>query len=134
VSEQQKLLIVDDQPELRKMLRLVLDYGKYRFFEAGDGTSALDIVRTEKPDVVLLDLIPSGEVDSFGVCSAIKADPEMADCYVVMLAARSQAMDFTGGNAAGADACMVKPFSPTRLIELVEMRERPGEPVCSCAF
>lgn len=129
MSLQQKLLIVDDQPELRKMLRLALGYGKYRLFEAGDGATALEIARAEKPDVVLLDVMMPGEIDGFGVCSAIKADPEMADCFIVMLTARGQAADFASGNTAGADAYMIKPFSPTRLIEVVEMRERLAQPI-----
>jgi DNA-binding response OmpR family regulator len=129
MSLQQKLLIVDDQPELRKMLRLALGYGKYRLFEAGDGASALAVARAEKPDVVLLDVMMPGELDGFAVCRAIKAEPGMADCFIVMLTARGQAADFASGNSAGADAYMIKPFSPTRLIEVVEMRERLMQPI-----
>lgn len=129
MSMQQKLLIVDDQPELRKMLKLALGYGKYRLFEAADGDSALAIARAEKPDVVLLDVMMPGSLDGFAVCRAIKSDPELAKAFVIMLTARGQADDYSAGDTAGADAYMVKPFSPTRLVEVVELREKLGQPV-----
>jgi len=129
MTMQQKLLIVDDQPELRKMLRLALGYGKYQLLEAGDGTTALAIARAEKPDVILLDVMMPGALDGFAVCKAIKDDPQLAATFVVMLTARGQTADYANGDAAGADAYMVKPFSPSKLIEVVEMREKLEQPV-----
>jgi DNA-binding response OmpR family regulator len=129
MSLQQKLLIVDDQPELRKILRLALGYGKYQLFEAADGRAALEVARAVKPDVVLLDVMMPGDVDGFDVCRAIKNDIELAGSFVVMLTARGHATDYASGNTAGADAYMIKPFSPTRLVEVVEMRERLVKPV-----
>jgi DNA-binding response OmpR family regulator len=125
----QKLLIVDDQEDLRKMLRLALGYGKYHLFEAGDGETALAMARAEKPDVILLDVMMPGSLDGIAVCRAIKADPELAGCFVVLLTARGQTADFAAGDTAGADAYMVKPFSPAKLVEVVEMREKLAKPV-----
>ena len=125
----QKLLIVDDQEDLRKMLRLALGYGKYHLFEAGDGETALAMARAEKPDVILLDVMMPGSLDGLAVCRAIKADPELAGCFVVLLTARGQTADFATGDTAGADAYMVKPFSPSKLVEVVEMREKLAKPV-----
>lgn len=120
----EKLLIVDDQADLRKVLRIALGYGKYRIFEAGDGETALALARAEKPDVILLDVMMPGNLDGMAVCRAIKADPELAGCFVIMLTARGQASDYAAGDAAGADAYMVKPFSPAILVEVVEMRTK----------
>lgn len=125
----QKLLIVDDQPELRKMLRLALGYGKYQMYEAADGETALAIARAEKPDAILLDVMMPGPLDGFAVCRALKEDPATAGCFVMLLTARGQTADFAAGDAAGADAYMVKPFSPTRLVEVVEMRAKLEKPV-----
>jgi DNA-binding response OmpR family regulator len=125
----EKLLIVDDQEPLRKMLRLALGYGKYHLFEAGDGETALAMARAEKPDVILLDVMMPGSLDGIAVCRAIKADPELAGCFVVLLTARGQTADFAAGDTAGADAYMVKPFSPAKLVEVVEMREKLAKPV-----
>ncbi|MCF8151679.1 MAG: response regulator [Burkholderiaceae bacterium] len=130
----EKLLIVDDQDDLRKMLRLALGYGKYKLFEAADGETALAIARAEKPDVILLDVMMPGKLDGIAVCRAIKADPELAGCFVLMLTARGQASDYASGDAAGADAYMVKPFSPTKLVEVVEMRTRLDKPVRGYGF
>lgn len=126
---EQKLLIVDDQDVIRKMLRIALGYGKYQLLEAGDGVTALAIARAEKPDVVVLDIMMPGELDGLAVCRAIKSDPELAATFVLMLTARGQATDYTAGDEAGADAYMVKPFSPTKLIEVIEMRGKLAKPV-----
>lgn len=126
---QEKLLIVDDQEDLRKMLRLALGYGKYSMFEAADGETALAIVRAERPSVVLLDVMMPGRLDGIAVCRAIKSDPDLVHCFVILLTARGQAADYVAGDAAGADAYMVKPFSPSKLVEVVEMREKLGKPV-----
>lgn len=134
MTMQQKLLIVDDQPELRKLLRLALGYGKYHLFEAGDGEAALAIARAEKPNVILLDVMMPGALDGFAVCRAVKADPELAGAFVLMLTARGQSTDYICGDAAGADAYMVKPFSPTKLVEVVEMREKLAKPVRANGF
>jgi len=125
----EKLLIVDDQEDLRKMLRLALGYGKYNLYEAGDGATALAMARAEKPNVILLDVMMPGELDGIAVCRAIKADPELAGCFVVLLTARGQTADYAAGDTAGADAYMVKPFSPSKLVEVVEMREKLAKPV-----
>jgi DNA-binding response OmpR family regulator len=89
----EKLLIVDDQEDLRKMLRLALGYGKYSLLEASDGEAALALARAEKPDVVLLDVMMPGKLDGIAVCRAIKADPELAGCFVLMLTARGHTDD-----------------------------------------
>ena len=125
----EKLLIVDDQEDLRKMLRLALGYGKYSRLEASDGEAALALARAEKPDVVLLDVMMPGKLDGIAVCRAIKADPELAGCFVLMLTARGHTADYAAGDEAGADAYMVKPFSPTKLVEVVEMRAKLPKPV-----
>lgn len=125
----QKLLIVDDQPEMRKMLRLALGYGKYQIFEAADGSSALALARAEKPDLVVLDVMMPGKLDGFAVCRALKSDLDLTGSFVVMLTARGHLEDFADGDVAGADAYMVKPFSPARLVEVVEMRKRLGKPI-----
>ncbi len=125
----EKLLIVDDQADLRKMLRLALGYGKYHLLEASDGEAALAMARAEQPNVILLDVMMPGRLDGIAVCRALKADPATAGCFVVLLTARGQTADYAAGDAAGADAYMVKPFSPTKLVEVVEARQKLVKPV-----
>jgi CheY-like chemotaxis protein len=120
----QKLLIVDDQNDLRRMLRIALGYGKYVMFEAENGTTALDLVEHERPDVILLDVMMPGELDGFEVCRRIRqfAAAHEYSPYVALLTARQQAADIEAGRAAGADIYIVKPYSPMRLVEIIESR------------
>lgn len=120
----QKLLIVDDQDDLRRMLRIALGYGKYVMFEADNGSDALDIVERERPDVVLLDVMMPGSLDGFEVCRRIRqfATARQFSPYIALLTARQQAADIEAGRDAGADIYIIKPYSPMRLVEIIESR------------
>ena len=113
-----KILIVDDHPDIRRLIRITL--GKnYEIFEAEDGLSALYVTRKQHPDLVILDVMMPGEVDGFNVLKQIKKDPALAAVKVVMVTARGQAKDYDLGMNAGADAYFVKPFSPVKLATMV---------------
>jgi CheY-like chemotaxis protein len=114
----QRILIVDDHPELRKLVALTLGAG-YAIREARDGVEALDQCRDFRPDVVLLDIAMPGSVDGFEVCREIRRDPSIADTKVVMLSAHARTADLAAGRESGADAYLVKPFSPLALMDLV---------------
>ncbi len=114
-----RILIVDDHAELRRLVLLTLGPG-YDIREARDGREALDVCRQFEPDIVLLDVMMPGELDGYQVCSAIRADPELAATRVVLLTARGQQADVAAGSAAGADEYVVKPFSPLALMAMVE--------------
>ncbi len=118
----QHLLIVDDQGDLRRMLRIALGYGKYVMHEADNGTDALRIAERVTPDVIVLDVMMPGALNGLDVCRAIKRSPKFDGSYVVLLTALGQDEDIAAGRAAGADAYFVKPFSPAQLIETIEAR------------
>lgn len=118
----QKMLIVDDNGDLRKLLRLTFGYGKYQILEADNGQAALNLAMEEKPDVILLDIMMPGEIDGLRVCELIKSSPNLKDCCVIMLTARGQREDFEKGEKAGADFYITKPFSPLELIEIIERK------------
>lgn len=115
-----RILIVDDQGELRKLVRMTLEFGDYELHEAEDGDRALELIKVVKPDVVILDVMMPGEVDGYQVCEQIKSNGETASPYVILLTARGQKSDLEKGEKAGADAYLVKPFSPLELIETVK--------------
>lgn len=127
----QKLLIVDDQDDLRRMLRIALGYGKYVMFEADNGAAALDIVEHEHPDVILLDVMMPGGMDGFEVCSRIRqlAATHNFSPYVALLTARAQPADIVAGSSAGADIYIIKPYSPMRLVEIIESRNSASTPM-----
>ncbi len=113
------LLIVDDDRMLRRLLAVTFGSGKYRVYEADNGADALRMAFELSPDIVLLDVMLPGEFDGFEICRRIKAHAALARTRVVLLTALGQKKDRELGASAGADAYVVKPFSPRQLIELV---------------
>ena len=114
------ILIVEDQLDVRKLMRLTLAIGDYRILEAEDGETALGLVRSERPALVLLDVMLPGAVGGLEVCRAVKADAELSSTRIVLLSARTQESDVEAGLEAGADRYVRKPFSPAELLEVVE--------------
>jgi two-component system, OmpR family, phosphate regulon response regulator PhoB len=116
-----KILIVDDQLEVRELVQVTLEIGDYQILAAENGQQALDIARAEHPDIVLLDIMmPGSNVDGLEACRRLKKDPATADITVVMLSAKGQESDIAAGRDAGANDYFTKPFSPIALIEKVE--------------
>ncbi len=115
-----RILIVDDQPDLRKLIRMTLELGEFEVHEAVDGAGALAQAAVLRPDLVLLDVMMPGGLNGYQVCERLKRDPVLTGTLVVMLTARGQAGDIDAGQVAGADGYLVKPFSPFELIERVE--------------
>ncbi|WP_293995756.1 response regulator transcription factor [Sphaerotilus sp.] len=120
MSPPRRILLVDDQPDLRKLIRMTLALGEFDVHEAVDGVGALAQAAALRPDLVLLDVMMPGELNGYQVCERIKANPALAGTLVVMLTARGQLSDIGAGQQAGADGYLVKPFSPFELIERVE--------------
>ena len=112
-----KILIVDDHADIRRLIRLTLEFERYDIVEAADGISALELAASTRPDVVLLDVMMPGDIDGLEVCRRIKAKAAPGSAKVIMLSARGQARDREAGLQAGADAYLVKPFSPLQLID-----------------
>jgi two-component system phosphate regulon response regulator PhoB len=116
-----KLLIVDDEENIRRLLAATLAGGEYDVVQARDGAQALELTRRERPNFVVLDVSMPG-VDGIEVCRQIKADPALRATTVVVLTAQSQAETRRRATQAGADAFLTKPFSPLQLLEGVERR------------
>jgi DNA-binding response OmpR family regulator len=113
------MLIAEDDPLLRPLLLATFRTSGLRLLTASEGTQALNLARSERPDLVLLDVgLP--ELDGYQVCRAIKADPGTAQIRVVMLTARAGPADQQLAAEAGADAFLTKPFSPAELLAAVQ--------------
>jgi DNA-binding response OmpR family regulator len=113
------VLIVDDEPNIVQLVRITLEDNRVQVLEAADGTTALDRAAAFRPDLILLD-IDLPDVSGLEVCRRLKEDAELAKTKVVMLTAAAQRDDVARGLAAGADDYLTKPFSPVRLLSLVE--------------
>jgi DNA-binding response OmpR family regulator len=114
--EMKRILVVDDAPNIRELLRMYLEGAGYAVLEAADGPAAVEAHRREHPDLVLLDLMLPG-LDGFEVCRAIRRD---ADTPVVMLTARTDDVDAIVGLELGADDYVTKPFNPRALVARVK--------------
>ena len=109
------ILICEDEPSLRELVRAVLGPG-YRYVEAVDGGAALDLARSESPDLVILDLMLP-KVSGFEVLATIRGDPGLRDTPVVVLTAWSHVQAEI--EASGADRFVSKPFQPEELETVV---------------
>jgi DNA-binding response OmpR family regulator len=114
-----RILIVEDQPDIRELIRMSLEASDIEIHEAEDGESALQMTRQLQPDLLLLDVMMPGSIDGLGVCQRLKGDAAHKRTRIVMLSARSGAADRQAGLRAGADDYLVKPFSPRQLLQVV---------------
>jgi CheY-like chemotaxis protein len=111
-----KVLVVDDDPTVRDVLRIMLGFEGCQVVDAPDGESALAMYAAIRPDVVILDVAMPG-MDGVEVCRQLKTSPHPP--RVVMLTARVHPEDERRALDAGADAYIRKPFSPLEVLELV---------------
>jgi len=115
-----KILIVDDQKEVRELVKVTLRVGDYEIFTAENGEQAVDVARQEKPDLVIMDVMMPGAYYGFEAARIIKNSPESREAIVIMLTARGQQTDIDRGREVGAYDYFVKPFSPLDLIQKVD--------------
>jgi two-component system response regulator MprA len=113
-----RVLVVDDDPATRRVVCALLGLDEYGLLEAPDGLAALELVRVERPDLVILDLTMP-RLDGLRACQALRADPEPAATRVLVLTGRDQPDDRAAARDAGADAYLVKPFSSLQLLAAV---------------
>lgn len=109
------ILVVDDAPPNVKLLRLILKDAGYRVLEAGSGPEALEILRRERPDAMVLDVRMPG-MTGYEVCQAVRRDPEFATLPVVMVTALSLPEERIRGIEAGATDFISKPFNRKELL------------------
>ena len=114
-----KLLVADDLVPIRQMVRITLSTQGWSIVESKNGNEALELVRSEKPDLVLLDVDMGPGPNGFDVCRQIKADEATKDIPVVMLTAHESDSDRAIGMAAGATQYLTKPFGPLELIDTI---------------
>jgi DNA-binding response OmpR family regulator len=112
------VLIADDEPNIVVSLEFLMKREGHRVSVARDGDAALALIRAERPDVVLLDVMMPGR-SGFDVCQAVRADDALAGVKILMLSAKGRDTDVAKGQALGADAYITKPFSTRELAERV---------------
>jgi CheY-like chemotaxis protein len=113
------ILVVDDEPTIRFLVRAALDGTGYRLIEASDGLSALEVALTERPDVILLD-IALPRLSGLEVCRRLKENPATAGAPVLLITGLVQEAERQAAEEVGAQAFIAKPFSPAALVSQVE--------------
>ena len=121
------ILIVDDDPLIRKLILTTLqDVAGFDLREAGDGIAAIESATALRPDIVFLDY-DMPRLDGVETCRRLRSDPVTADATIIMLTAMSDQPAQERAVSAGADLFLTKPFSPLRLLRLVdELGATPG--------
>ena len=114
----QKILICDDEANIRNIMDFSLEAEGFLAVSAEDGDSALQAAMTEDPDLIILDVMMPG-ADGLTVCRELKQNPRTKHIPVLMLSARAAKSDREAGLAAGAEEYVTKPFSPQRIVEKV---------------
>jgi DNA-binding response OmpR family regulator len=115
------VLIADDSTHMRELVRITLSSQAWRVVDTGDPDAVAELVKTAKPDVVLLDVTFEGfKHDGFDVCRTLKGDAATRDVPVVMLSAHDKAADKAEGRAVGASDYLLKPFGPIELIDAIK--------------
>jgi DNA-binding response OmpR family regulator len=112
------VLIADDEPNIVISLEFLMKREGHRVSIARDGDAALEAIRRDRPDLVLLDVMMPGK-SGFEVCQAVRADETLAAVKILMLSAKGRDTDLAKGSALGADAYMTKPFSTRELADKV---------------
>lgn len=113
------LLLVDDEPDLVQMVSVRLKAAGYEVATAYDGQQALEMVRKEPPDLMVLDLMLP-KLDGYKVCRLIKFDEKTKGIPVLVFTARAQVEDVTLATECGADAYLTKPFEAKTLLDKIE--------------
>lgn len=116
-----KILIVDDELYIKKLLTIVLRGAGRQLLCAASGEEGIALARAEHPDVILLDVMMPGGLDGYQVTRILKNDPTTKDSVVIVMTAKVQEQDRQAGFAAGADGYLNKPF------EIRELQEKIAE-------
>lgn len=113
------IVMVEDNADLRELIRLTLSNSSFDLIESETADKAKELIIAFRPAFVLLDIMVPGKLDGLGLCRWIKASEEFSATTVIILSAKGQSVDLQEGEKAGADAYLVKPFSPLKLIQLL---------------
>jgi DNA-binding response OmpR family regulator len=116
LTPRKKVLVIDDNPDILRLLTITLS-PEFEVLEAGDGESGLHAMFQHHPKLIFLDIMLPGELSGLQLLEMIRADQVHRDTWVGLISARGQKTDYVAGQAYGANAYFVKPFSPRQLLE-----------------
>lgn len=113
-----KILIAEDEPDIRELVAFTLRFAGFEVVTASNGEEAVQLALRELPDMALMD-VRMPRMTGYDACRAMKANPDLKDMPVVFLSAKGQDSEIATGMAAGAEEYLLKPFAPDQLTERV---------------
>jgi two-component system, cell cycle response regulator DivK len=113
-----RILVVEDQEDLRDVLRTLLAGSGYEMIEAADGEAGVAMAKSERPDLILMD-IQMPVLDGYDATRQIKADPRIAATPVIAISSFAMKGDEEKARAAGCDHYVTKPYSPVQLLRII---------------
>jgi DNA-binding NarL/FixJ family response regulator len=121
MKEYKKILVIEDEPEMRRNLATILRMENFQPLTAENGRVGLELVRTNKPDVILCDVMMP-ELDGYGVIAALRAEPETVGIPFIFLTAKGEKPDIRAGMNLGADDYLTKPVGKADLLAAIRSR------------
>jgi DNA-binding NarL/FixJ family response regulator len=121
-----KILVIEDEPEMRRNITLLLRYYDYEPVAAANGREGVEAARREKPDLILCDVMMP-ELDGYGVLQALQSDASLARLPFIFLTAKGEKHDLRSGMDLGADDYLTKPVANAELVGAIEARLRRAE-------
>jgi DNA-binding NarL/FixJ family response regulator len=121
-----KILVIEDEPEMRRNITSLLRYYGYVPVAAENGRVAVELAHREKPDLILCDVMMP-ELDGYGVLQALQSDPSLAPIPFIFLTAKGEKDDLRSGMNLGADDYLTKPVANADLVRAIESRLRRSE-------
>ena len=119
MPQQRKILAVDDERHIVRLIQVNLERSGYQVVTAFDGAEALKKVEAERPDLIVLDVMMP-KMDGFEVLKRLQANPETRDIPIIMLTAKAQDADVFRGWSSGVSAYLTKPFNPLELLTFIK--------------
>lgn len=119
VETRAHIMVVEDQPEIRQLIRMTLEFGAFELVEAVDADAGWQLMLQQPPDLILLDVMMPGSMDGLALCRQLRRHEALRTIPVILLTARSQQRDIEIGYEAGASAYLTKPFSPMELLDRI---------------
>ncbi|MBI3135723.1 MAG: response regulator [Bacteroidetes bacterium] len=116
-----KIALIEDNHEMRENIQEILELANYTVFSAENGKKGVELIKLEKPDLILCDIMMP-ELDGYGVLYMVSKNPETASIPFIFLTAKSEKDDFRKGMNMGADDYLTKPFEDTELLDAIEKR------------
>lgn len=114
-----KILLVDDELDLVETIKMRLEVSGYEVIVANDGMEALNLARSQSPDLIILDLMLP-KIDGYKVCAMLKFDAKFKDIPIILFTARAGEQDRSMGEEVRADAYVLKPFDSKVLLDKIE--------------